>query len=168
MEYLILLFEFVKTRGWNGIILSVVAPLIICCAIQCNPTADFSENVYDFHSTIQTIIGVLMGFTISTITILLSVDSEGIKEAKKKFMMSKLYGKRISLFKYLIVGLSYLVVIQGALLLVGLVLPLFWSLNSNNGKVFFLLEVFFSIHVIMVFMRSILDFYFTITPKNQQ
>jgi hypothetical protein len=167
MDYLVLFYEYFKTRSKRSVFWTMVVPSAPVVILIFQDVPIYSKEIFAIHTTLQTIVGVLLGFSISTITMLLSIQSNGITEAKSKFMDEiKLYKKPVSLFDFLVIGLSYIIVLKSLILIYSIIFPLFVNLNSTIGDKFFIVEVWFVLYSMLIFMKSILDFYFTITSKK--
>jgi hypothetical protein len=119
----------------------------------------------DFYSNLMTVIGILTGFSISIFTVFLTIDNENIREAKKESFGRKLFGKEFSLYDTLLTGLAYIIIIQAILLIANFIFPVFVDIETEKSKIFFSINIAISIHIILLLMRSVLDFYFIITKK---
>lgn len=169
MEYLILIFEFFYTREKRNYFSLLVIPTIVALIIYyCSGNENLSKNIYDYNSNLLTVLGILLGFTISVTTLLLAIDNDNIKAAKLVQSEKILYKKTVSLYDTILYALSYLIIIQGFLLIANFIYPILISLNSHLGKILFSINIGFIIHVILLLMRSILDFYFIITAKKNK
>lgn len=126
----------------------------------------YLERSADFHNNIITVLGILVGFSISVFAVLLSTDNQNIQSAKVAVYGKDLFGRPISLFESVIVGLAYVVVIQGLLLMGNFIYPIFIDINTLQSKIWFAINIALILHTILFLLRSILDFYFIITKKN--
>lgn len=167
MEYLLLLFEFFTIKKaaiiFNILITIIVGVLIYYCANDAN----YMKNANDFRDNTITVLGILIGFSISVFTILLTVENDHIQKAKEEKLDKENPGS-ISLYESVLVGLAYLIIIQGFLLIYNFIYPIFILVDSIQGKLFFAINISITIHVILLLMRNILDFYFIITKKESQ
>ena len=98
---------------------------------------------------------------------LLTVNNADIEKAKLELLDKQLFSKQISLFDTVVISLAYIIIIQGLLLIVNFIYPVFIAVASLKGKIFFSINMCFMIHIILVLMRSVLDFYFILTKKNK-
>ena len=83
MEYLLLLIEFFWIKGIRAILWSCAIPVTIGLLIfyKADNTL-YYQNAANFHSNLVTVLGILVGFTISTLTMLLTVNNANIEKAK--------------------------------------------------------------------------------------
>ncbi|MFI3297536.1 MAG: hypothetical protein R3Y59_07915 [bacterium] len=129
---------------------------------------DYQNNAIDLHTNAITVLGILLGFSISSFTILLTVETDNIKKAKDEVLMEKLFGRKISLYDGVLVGMAHIVIIQCILLVFNLIYPMFISLKSCIGLNLFAVNISIMSYVILSMMREILNFYFIITKNDEQ
>jgi hypothetical protein len=168
MEYLLLMYEFFYTKKWKSIFIIVLIPILIglLINIQLKGNANYEKDASSYISSIISVLGVLIGFCISILTILLSIDNPNISIAKSKNTKFVLYNKPVTLFDSILINLAYLIVLEGILLIANFIYPIFIDVKSDIGKLFFTLNISFTIHIIMVLMRCILDFYFVVSKRD--
>ena len=99
---------------------------------------------------------------------ILTVNNVNIEKAKSHPIGLKLYSKEISLYDSILVGFAYLIFIQGFLLIFNFIYPIFISIESTQGKKMFAINISIVIHIILILMRNILDFYFVLTKKDEK
>lgn len=109
------------------------------------------------------IIATLLGFTLAALTLFLTGNSK-IEEAKRFLTEKRIAGKKISLYKLIVVSYSYLILIETILCIGYYIGTLFPYVNNmyictvlNTIFIIFMLNVLFST------IRSITDLYFVIT-----
>lgn len=164
MEYLLLLIEFFQIKK-GTIVLNILIPIGVGFLIyNFANDANYLKNANDFRDNTITVLGILIGFSISVFTILLTVDNEHIQKAKEE-KLNKEDSKPISLYESVLVGLAYLIIVQGFLLIFNFIYPAFVIVDTLQGKLFFAINISVTIHVILLLMRNILDFYFILTKK---
>lgn len=165
MEYLLLLIDFFRIKK-AAITLHLLIPLIVGISIYYwADNANYLKNANDFRDNTITVLGILIGFSISIFTVLLTVENDHIKKAKE-WKLNEKDPNSISLYVSVLVGLAYLIVVQGFLLIFNFIYPIFILVDTIQGKLFFSINIAITIHVILLLMRNILDFYFIITRKG--
>lgn len=88
------------------IFLSVVGVIVYVCF---NPLIQ-----YDIIKEIIPFLGVLLGFTLASLTLLLSNDK--VKNSTQQYMTErKIRGEKISLYKLIVVSFSYLIIMETVL-----------------------------------------------------
>lgn len=166
MEYLLLIIEFFFVKGIRAILWYFILPLSTGLLIfYKSDNFIYAQNANDFHTNVVTVLGILIGFTISTFTMLLTVSNSNIDKAKAELLHKKIFSKELSLFDSVLIGLAYIILVQGFLLIANFIYPIFVSVTSTQGKMLFAINISFVVHVILILMRNILDFYFILTKK---
>jgi hypothetical protein len=167
MEYLLLVYEFFTTKRLRSILVIVVLPIILGLLIkfQLKGSLYYVDSAKDYISSIINVLGVLLGFCISILTVLLSVDNPNISLAKNHETKHKLNGKTLTVFDTIVINLAYLIVIEGILLIANFIYPIFIDIKGETGKLLFTINICITIHIILMLMRCILDFYFIISKK---
>lgn len=164
MEYLLLLFDFFRIKK-AAIILHLLIPIFVGISIYyCADDSNYLKNANDFRDNTITVLGILIGFSISIFTVMLTVENDHINKAKKWKLVENDQNS-ISLYVSVLVGLAYLIIVQGFLLIFNFIYPVFILVDTIQGKLFFSINISITIHVILLLMRNILDFYFIITRK---
>ena len=79
MEYLLLIYEFFKTRKGKALII----PLLIGGLVfYFSDSQHFLENGSEIQGNILTVVGILLGFTISVFAVFLGGNGGSIEESK--------------------------------------------------------------------------------------
>jgi len=170
MGYILLFLEYIWIKR-NSYLVQIAFCSLIGLGIYCFSNEQvLAQYSLDFYNNMMTVLGILTGFSISIFTVFLTIDNENIREAKDEKLkirnkVIKLYGKEVSLYDSILIGLAYVIILQSALLIVNFILPVFIDIATANGKLFFSITFAIAVHIILVLMRSVLDFYFIITKK---
>jgi hypothetical protein len=172
MEYALLFFEYIWIKKWSYLKQIIICGLLGFAIYNFADSKIITKHSIDFHSNIMTALEILIGFSISIFTVFLTIDNENVKEAKKEKLKKgskviKLYNEEVSLYDSILIGLAYVIIIQGVLLILNFIYPVFVDIDSIRNKLFLVINIAITIHIIMLLMRSILDFYFIITKKSK-
>ncbi|MFN5847679.1 MAG: hypothetical protein ACK43K_04255, partial [Chitinophagales bacterium] len=130
IEFLLLVADYFKTLSKRDRNLDWVLSLIISivCFIIIFKTEGCIDQVRDillkFSESVVSLCGVLIGFSIATITILVSTNSVNIEEIKNKKLNIYIGNQQISLFDLMIINFTYSVVIEGLLLLFNFIITI--------------------------------------------
>lgn len=163
MEYILVIFEFFKTRKSFGLVL----PVIVGGGVfYCSDSCLFIKNGSTIQDGILNVAGILLGFTISIFAIFIGGDKGSIEESKGHKTEFKLYGEEISLYTTIIVALGYITLIESVLLILSILCPIFFEASSITGRIMFSVSIFLLLHAIIALLRVILEFYFIITKKR--
>jgi hypothetical protein len=167
MGYFLLVFEFFFIKRFKAFIFNIGIPIIIGILIfHCADNCLYIKNTANFHTNMITVLGILIGFVISIFAVLLTLDNKNIESAKNHKLGFTLFKNEVNLYDSLLVGFAYLILILGLSLISNFIYPIFISIESNLGKLFFSINTAITIHAILILMRNILDFYFIVTKKD--
>lgn len=168
MEYLLVIFEFLQIKSRRNLVVQILVPIILgICLYKTMDPAISTSILFQFQSSITTILGILIGFTISVFTILLTTENKNIEESKQSFNLQKrLYNKKISLHDSILISLAYLIVIQVIFIVESLLFPWFISSDSIWSRILISLNLSAVVHIILVMLRTVLDIYFILTKRQ--
>ena len=167
MEYFLLIIEYHLIQRWKilkTVCLSIVLGL---CVYYLSNDSFYFQHAVEYQNNITTVLGILIGFTISVFAILLSVENGSIREAKKKETEIIVYSRHVYLYETLLVELAFVIIIQGFLLISDFVYPVFVDVATKTGKVFFSISISLTTYSILLLLRNVLNFYFILTKKEK-
>jgi len=119
--------------------------------------------LYNVIQSAVPIIATLLGFTLAALTLFLTGNSK-IEDTKKYMTEKKVSGKRISLYKLIVISYSYLILIETILCIgyyIGSLFPFIYNIYVcvSLNTIFIVLML----NVLLSTIRSITDLYFVIT-----
>lgn len=162
MEYLLLIVEFFlskKVRSYFGLI---VVPLILSFILYNSISVETASK--QDYGNIITLLGILLGFTISLFAIFLSANNSNIREAKSKETGFHVLGKNLSVFDVMQTSIAYVIIMECLLLLTNIILPII-ILEPGAKKIFLVVNVGILAHIVIILLRSLLDFYFALSKR---
>lgn len=168
MEMLIVLYEYLKINKWKYL-RGLITPLIIGVVVYfCTPEQIYLKHYKDFYNALITILGIMIGFTISVFSVLVTMDNENIREAKSYPIKDglKLYNKKVTLYDGLLINYIYIIALQIILLLTNLITPFFCNISLVENKIFIAIDVAVLFHVFIAILSNIVDFYFILSKKR--
>ena len=168
LEFLLLTFDYFKTLNKKKIVYEWVFPLLFAL-ISALFFSKLDFEVYSkFKDSSLDILGVLLGFSIAIITILVTGSGKNLEEIKNTFTEIKINGKKISLYELILINFSYSVIMEILLIVGCLILPIINKIcefSSNIKIVLYSVMVFIVLHILLLTLRNITDFYLIITKK---
>lgn len=168
LEYLIIIGDYFKTVNRKIFIYECAIPMLItflCAYLGC--ILDF-EIFEKFKDSSLDILGVLLGFSIAVITIITTGSGKNLEEIKNKKTHFIINGNKISLYELLLINFSYSVILEVLLIISCLTIPLLNKIIpiGFNFKLFcYSIMVFIVLHILLLTLRNITDFYLIITKK---
>jgi hypothetical protein len=115
-----------------------------------------------FKDNAINLLGILVGFSITIITILTTGQGQNLDEIKNKRTNIKINKEQITLFRLLLINFTYSVIIEVCLIIICLIYPLLIEnikFNQNLKYVGFSVLVFLILHIMLLTMRNLTDFY---------
>ena len=167
LEFFILISDYLKTITKRIFLFEWILPLILSISIFFLLYYGKTLGVADaFKNNSINLLGILVGFSITIITILTTGQSRNLEEIKKTKTKTIINNKPISLYRLLLINFTYSVVIEVFLIIIFLTYPLI-NQNIEISRLFKLVVfstlVFMIIHILLLTIRNLTDFYLILT-----
>lgn len=167
-EFLFIFFDYFKTINRKIFCFELGIPIILgsfCILLSFFKPQDIV--IEDFIKDSISILGVLLGFTLTALTIFVSGGNNQINKTKE-FMTDYFIDKaRISLYRLLIINYSYLIIVEAILCICYFIGKLFSPLCSHTtSNVLNSLYIIGVCHILFLTIRSITDLYLTLTSNK--
>lgn len=124
---------------------------------------DIHKAFLSLSSILPSVIAILIGFSITCLTILTSIDNDNIRKLKNTKCDERIIcNKKISLFQLLLINFSYSLIVQIFLLMAVLFFLCINGLFSSpvTDGIMLFIEVIFTCHVFLLLVRNVVSFYF--------
>lgn len=174
MEILLVFIEFHFIKKWKHFLFFILLLSSLgLCIYYCSDDCIYISNTKEFHSNIINVLGILIGFSISVLAILLSVENDNIKSAKKNYIKGtkgkekKFYSRPISIYECITIELAYIILIQCFLLIANFIYPTFIDITSKTGKLYYSINVSILVYCILLLVQNVLNIYFILTKKEK-
>lgn len=170
IEFFILIIDYFKTIKVKIFIYEWLFPLIICLAIYFNFDKMDMSSFKSFKESTLNILGVLLGFSIAIITLIITTSNNNISTIK--VIQTKFQNKsntQLSLFELILVNFTYTVTIEIFVIISSLLFPLLSHIlyfSANLKLILYSFLVFFVIHILLITLRNITDLYLILTKKT--
>ena len=146
LEFLLLIADYFRTLSKRVFFFEWLLPFIIGIGIflllffgsTTSATIVFKDNAIN-------LLGILVGFSITIITILTTGQGQNLDEIKNKKTNIKINKENITLFRLLLINFTYSVIVEVGLIIVCLIYPLLIEnikFNQNLKYVGFSILVF--------------------------
>lgn len=144
----------------------IIAPIIISiiCIIICWLYDGILPSILKLRDLLPSALSILIGFTITSITMLVSNESASIKVIKEKKTNDRtINGEVISLYQWLLILFIYVLIAQSGLLLLSFLSVIIARIVGNSCILLVVLgvETFFLLHIVFLLIRCISYIYFT-------
>lgn len=172
LEFLLLIADYYRTVSKRIFFFEWLIPfltgigvfLLLFFGSSTSATIVFKDNAIN-------LLGILVGFSITIITILTTGQGQNLNEIKNKETKIEINNKKITLFRLLLINFTYSVIIEVALIITCLIYPLLIDnidFSKNIKYVGFSILVFLILHIMLLTMRNLSDFYLILVkpPKK--
>lgn len=164
LNNLILIFEFVYLK-WKALLGNIILSIVLCSLVLFT-NVKFDNSLFEkLTSNSINLLGVLLGFTASIFTVILTIDNDVIKESKRKILEGRFYSREFTLYDSLVINFAFLIILQGFLLIINFISPIF-NFNKDGLKFYLLVDLVLITLMILLLVNAILEFYFIITKKS--
>lgn len=163
MEYLLLIIEFFCSKKIKSYFGLLVVPVVLSFVMYQTISLEVSEK--QDYGNIITLLGILLGFTISLFAIFLSANNSNIRVSKTTMTDFTVFKRNLSVFDIMQTSIAYVIIMECVLLLVNIVLPII--INEPAPRRLFLVINFGALaHIVIILLRSLLDFYFALSKRD--
>jgi hypothetical protein len=169
LEFIILIFDYFRTLRTRYVLFEWLVPVIISYFVYLQVGNENIKAISSkFSDTTVTLLGVLIGFSITVITIFQTSSSKNIEEIKSIPTEFKIGKQKLFLFHLVLINLTYLVVVEVFSLLINLTIPFIWhDFSDRTVKIILSLNIFFISHILLMNIRNITDFYFILFKQSK-
>lgn len=165
VKYLLLLYEYLIVQG-KGLLIKLVLPALVVISLnRCDLELDVNI-INGYISSSINVLGILLGFTGSIFTLILTMNNPAIESAKSHKLPAKLYKTNFSIYDHLVISCGFLIFLLGFLLLINFLLPIYYNLISNIYLLLFSINLGLIMFGIIQLVSSLLGFYFIVTKRD--
>lgn len=166
-EFLFLLSDYFKTLRSKLIFFEWLLPVFISLIVYFSiEEKSYLKVANETSSNALTLLGILVGFSITVISLLNTASSKNVEEIKKLITSYNIGGKNISLFQLILINMTYSVIIEILLIIFNLFIPLIWeSFEKDTLILMNSFNLFFLLHILLLNLRNMTDFYFILFKK---
>lgn len=172
LEFLLLISDYFRTVSRRVFYFEWVLPfligigtfLLLAVGATTSATIVFKDNAIN-------LLGILVGFSITIITILTTGQGQNLDEIKNAKTNIKINNENITLFRLLLINFTYSVIVEVGLIIVCLIYPLLIeniNINQNLKYFGFSFLVFLILHIMLLTMRNLTDFYLILVKPTKK
>ena len=169
LEFLFVIKDYAVTIKLKEFIFDWILPFIFAFLFRLLFLNNLCINqINDFNGYVINVFAILIGFSLTSLTILSTSNSNNINQLKENITERKIGGKNISLYQLIFITFSFGLLVE----IFSLIFSLFYFLFIKIGfSEFFIKNVFvfyliFLIHIIFLNIRNITNFYFIFWKKD--
>lgn len=164
-EWLVPIVDYHKTLKSSERNYEIVLPIIIAAIV----TVSYHHMEYTLPALLKlrdvlpAALAILIGFSITCITILISSNNSNIEDIKARFADKRwVDSKQVTIYQWFLIMFIYVLLVQIFLLLIVFFTAFILRVYSNCYFMTALLfaEVYFTLHILLLLTRNITNFYF--------
>lgn len=170
IDFLLLFFDYYRTLTKRIFLFEWLVPLFGSVFVYFSFFVN--ENslpiFQNYRETIISLLGVLIGFSITVITLLITTNNNNVEGLKSFETNYKIGNKKINLFDLLVMNFSYSIIVEIFLIVAILFYPAIktiFNISDTVGFVFLSVSCFSIIHLLFLYLRNVCDLYFILTSK---
>jgi len=162
-EFFFLVGAYLKTTEKKEFAFDLLIPLIAAISVYCiNPVT--IEKGSNFLSTALTFTSIILGFTIASITIILTSNSDNMQKAQDTPSGKKFFSE-LNLYQILLIPFFYIAFIGFVELIFG-ALSFVFKLADNS--IVYSLNLFLIVHILLVAIRNLTNLFFIVFKRMNQ
>ncbi len=166
MSVIILLVDFFVTRKWSYLLSLIIAAIIGIVFFQYSQTT--KEGFDTLISGFVNVIGILLGFSISVLTVFIASNNNNIELSKDHYINRELWNRRYMLYDRVIIDICYIILILGLLLLVSFIVPNLLCNCCRYPKLLFTsIAISILTHIIYMILSIASDLYLIVSKKKK-
>ena len=171
IEWILLVVDYYRSLTTRNFVLEWAIPLLIGELIFINNINNTQnhELMLNVIDTSLSLLGVLIGFSIAVITLLITSSSPNIDEIKQRQTSLFIGRKRLSLFDLQLINYTYSVIAEVFLVITLMILQNVVYVNENKDIMYNVINsivIFCIFHILLLTVRNITNFYFIIFKKS--
>lgn len=170
VEFLLLIVDYFKIIRLRDLLTDVLIPILIVTVFYTVnlEEAHLASMLSSLSSNSISLLGILVGFSIAVITLLITANTKNIEEIKGKIVLQLNDYRNISLFDSLIITYTYSVIIEVLLIVFNLIIPSVKfdeDVYSMSVNLVMSIDLLLVLHVLFVTIRNVTSFYFILIKK---
>ena len=160
-EFIFPIKDYFKTITPNEKVFDLLIPIILSVLgyIYIFPKIT-GESIYNFSGYLINSLAILIGFTITCLTVLITSNNNNVALMKSQYTRRKIYNKHITLFQLILLSFSYALIMEILTLLYNFIfLIIYSSLDLYCKKIIFGINIFLVLHIIALNIRNTTNLY---------
>lgn len=170
IEFILLLRDYFKTLNKRNFILEWFIPFFVGLGVFLinRKNIKIDDQLKNLSTNITSLLGVLIGFSIAVITLLVTTNSKNIEEIKTKLTSYFVGNKNLTLFDLLLINYTYSVVVEVFLTIFNLIIPSMIEFDKSSCMLNIInsLNIFLVSHILLLTVRNTTSFYFILLKKQ--
>ncbi len=167
MSVIILFVDFLATRKCGYLSSLIIAAIIGVVFFKYTQTA--KEDFDILISGLVNVIGTLLGFSISVLTVFIASNNNNIELSKEHYIDRELWKRQYMLYDRIIIDICYIILILGLFLLVSFIVPnLLCNCCLYPKLLFTSISISILTHIIYMILSIASDLYLIVSKKKNE
>jgi hypothetical protein len=172
-EWLIPIVDYLRTIKKNEAIYEIIIPLLISIIVTiiCYLLGFSIQALGKLRDLLGTTLSILIGFTITCLTVLVTSNNDAIDKLKvKKTNFRIISSELITMYRWILIMFSYLLISQ-VILLIFIFLSAFINKVFNNyllASILLFISIYLILHILLLLIRNITNLYCTFSGKENK
>lgn len=164
LEFLFIFIDYFSVSKKRVLLFEWLFPIVAGISVFIMSYCYGKEEPFHIIEKSVSYLGTLLGFTLAALTLLLSSDK--MTEARQYQLDRKIRGHNASLYEFIVVSYSYLIIIESILCICFFIADLFSFIYVElPAAILNSLFITFVFNVLFVTIRTITDLYFILVRK---
>ncbi len=163
LEFFIPIRDYFVTIKFKEFSFEWIMPFILSILLYFTIIPNLSlEKMLNFNGYLINALAILIGFSITTITILSTSSNKNIDKLKDKLSERNINHKVISLYQLIFITFSFVLFMEFFAIIFNLTYYSLYSASyvKSYSKFLFSINIFLMLHIIFLNLRNIANFYF--------
>ncbi len=165
MSVIILFVDFFATRKWGYLISLMIAIVVGVIFYKYSQIA--KEGFDTLVSGFVNVIGILLGFSISVLTVFITSNNNNIELSKDHDINRNLWKRQYTLYDRIIIDVCYIILFLGVLLMSSFIVPNLLCNCCRHPKLLFIsIAISVLMHIIYMILSIASDLYLIVSKKK--
>ena len=145
----------------------IVALLIYVCILK---ESSYTESIKQFNGYIITLLGILIGFSMTSVTLLVTSNSKNIERLQETLTNRKVETQLINLYQLVLINFVFVLMIEIFTLLINLIFSLIDTVSDKPKEIwmyFYSINIFLLLNIVLLSIRNTTNIYFVFLANKK-
>jgi hypothetical protein len=176
LEFLIPIKDYWATLKTREVIFDWLIPLVAASFIYVFvlKNSNYTDSIKQFNGYIITLLGILIGFSMTSITLLVTSNGKNIERLQETPTDERRIGKQlINLYQLVLINFVFVLMVEIFSLLINLIFSLVDTVSDKPKEIwmyFYAVNVFLLLNIVLLTIKNTTNIYFVFlaNKKNRQ
>jgi hypothetical protein len=174
LEFLIPIHDYLVTIKRREVVFDWVIPLLLGILIYffVLKGSKYTDSIKQLNGYIISLLGILIGFSITSITLLVTSSNKNVEELQLKPSDNRKIGTQvINLYQLILINFTFVLMVEVFTLAINLIYALVDASGTKMADywtIFYTLNTFLFSSIILMSVRNTTNIYFVFMKKNKK